>query len=190
MLELILSVAMGMLAIAAVLVVLRVIGGPTLPDRVVALDLIGVLVVCFAVLGAAGTVDREQYEVARQLIDSNGSNMVEPAVNFYQGDTDPMKIAEDTAQAFFGIRIQCAQCHNHPFDRWTMEDYRGFVAFFTQVGRKSGEDPRERIVFNRGAGESLHPVGNKVELVERLLERGGGCCGRRPTRCCSRKCRR
>ncbi len=101
-------------------------------------------------------------EVARQLIDSNGSNLVEPAVNYYQGETDPMKIAEDTAQAFFGIHIQCAQCHNHPFDRWTMDDYRGFVAFFTQVGRKPGEDPRERIVFNRGNGESLHPVGNRV----------------------------
>jgi hypothetical protein len=101
-------------------------------------------------------------EVARQLIDSNGSNLVEPAVNYYQGETDPMKIAEDTAQAFFGIHIQCAQCHNHPFDRWTMDDYRGFVAFFTQVGRKPGEDPRERIVFNRGSGESNHPVGNRV----------------------------
>jgi hypothetical protein len=101
-------------------------------------------------------------EIARELIGSTGSNFEDAAVNYYQLEQDPLKLAEDTAQAFFGIRIQCAQCHNHPFDRWTMNDYRGFVAFFTQVGRKNGEDPREKIVFNRGSGESTNPVGNKV----------------------------
>src|SRR5205823_4395648 len=52
--------------------------------------------------------------------------------------------------------------HNHPFDRWTMNDYRGFVGFFTQVGRKKGEDPRETIVFNRNEGDSKNPVTNAV----------------------------
>src|SRR5688500_7755471 len=60
-----------------------------------------------------------------------------------------------------GMRIQCAQCHNHPFDRWTMDDYYGFVSFFTQVQRKRGEDPRETIVANSGGGERNHPVTNK-----------------------------
>jgi hypothetical protein len=62
---------------------------------------------------------------------------------------------------FMGMRIQCAQCHNHPFDRWTMNDYYGFVSFFTQVGRKQGEDPRETVVFNNGGGEKNNPVTNK-----------------------------
>jgi hypothetical protein len=101
-------------------------------------------------------------EIARQLISSTGSNLENPAANYYQLETDPIKLAEDTAQAFFGIRIQCAQCHNHPFDRWTMDDYRGHMAFFTQVGRKQGEDPREKIVFNGGGGEAKHPVGDRV----------------------------
>ncbi len=101
-------------------------------------------------------------EVARELISSNGSNFENPAANYYQLETDPLKLAEDTAQAFFGTRIQCAQCHNHPFDRWTMSDYRGFVAFFTQIGRKNGEDPRERIIFNSGGGDSKHPVTGEV----------------------------
>ena len=100
--------------------------------------------------------------IARDLLGASGSNLEHPPANFYQLEVDPLKLAEDTAQAFFGIRIQCAQCHNHPFDRWTMEDYRGFVAFFTQIGRKQGEDPRERIVFNSGGGESKHPVGDRV----------------------------
>lgn len=101
-------------------------------------------------------------EIARELISASGSNLENPAANYYQLEQDPLKLAEDTAQAFFGIRIQCAQCHNHPFDRWTMDDYRGFVAFFTQVGRKNGEDPRERIIFDRQSGESTHPVGGRV----------------------------
>ena len=101
-------------------------------------------------------------EFARELIGASGSNLEDPAVNYYQLETDPLKLAEDTAQAFFGIRIQCAQCHNHPFDRWTMQDYRGFVAFFTQVGRKVGEDPREKIIFNGGSVESRLPFDNSV----------------------------
>jgi len=101
-------------------------------------------------------------EMARQLIAASGSNFENPAVNYYQLETDPLKLAEDTAQAFLGIRIQCSQCHNHPFDRWTMEDYRGFVAFFTQIGRKQGEDPREKIIFNSGGGDSRSLVDNHV----------------------------
>ena len=100
--------------------------------------------------------------VASQLISATGSTLENPAANYYQLETDSLKLAEDTAQAFMGIRIQCAQCHNHPFDRWTMDDYRGFVAFFTQVGRKTGEDPREKIVFDRREGESKHPLGDRV----------------------------
>jgi hypothetical protein len=57
-----------------------------------------------------------------------------------------------------GMRIQCAQCHNHPFDRWTQDDYYNFAAFFAQIGRKQAEDSREIIVFNGGGGEVQHVV--------------------------------
>jgi hypothetical protein len=66
-----------------------------------------------------------------------------------------------------GTRIQCAQCHNHPFDRWTMDDYYSFVSFFAQVKRKPAEDPRERIVFDEG-GETQHPV-TKQNMVPKFL---------------------
>ena len=101
-------------------------------------------------------------QIAKTLISANGSNLENPAANYYNLETDPLKLAEDTAQSFFGIRIQCAQCHNHPFDRWTMDDYRGLVGFFTQIARKDGEDPREKIIFNSGGGEAKHPVGDRV----------------------------
>jgi hypothetical protein len=63
---------------------------------------------------------------------------------------------------FLGTRVQCAQCHNHPFDRWTMDDYYGFAAFFSQIGYKNAQDPRELTVFNAASGETHHPLGDRV----------------------------
>lgn len=100
-------------------------------------------------------------KIVRELIASNGGVFERPATNFYQVERDTKKTAENVAQVFMGIRTQCAQCHNHPFDRWTMEDYYGFTSFFSQIGRKTGEDYREIIIYNRGGGEINHPVSKK-----------------------------
>ena len=100
-------------------------------------------------------------QIVRQLLTGSGSTLRNPEANYYQVTTDTLKISENTAQVFMGMRIQCAQCHNHPFDRWTMNDYYSFASFFPQVGRKQGEDPREYIVFDRGEGEIKHPVSGK-----------------------------
>lgn len=107
-------------------------------------------------------------QIVRELIAADGGTFTHPAANFYQLEPDTLKTAENVAQAFLGTRIQCAQCHNHPFDRWTMNDYYGFAAFFAQIGRKSGEDPRETIVFNSGEGQVKHPVDGRV-LAPRFL---------------------
>ena len=77
-----------------------------------------------------------------------------------------LPLSENVAQVFMGMRVQCAQCHNHPFDRWTQDDYYGFAAFFSQIGRKQGEDYRETIVFNSGGGEMAHPVGGAGDEAE------------------------
>lgn len=101
-------------------------------------------------------------EWVRELLTASGGTFQSPATNFYQGETDILKVAENVAQVFMGMRIQCAQCHNHPFDRWTMDDYYGFAAFFRQIGRKQGDDPREVVIFNTGGGEQQHPVTGRV----------------------------
>lgn len=101
-------------------------------------------------------------KMVQELLGASGGTFANPATNYYQGETDTLKTAENVAQVFMGMRIQCAQCHNHPFDRWTMDDYYSFANFFSQVGRKAGEDPREQIIYNRGSGEVRHPVGNRV----------------------------
>jgi len=96
------------------------------------------------------------------LLTSSGGTFSAPSTNYFQNETDTLKVSENVAQVFLGMRIQCAQCHNHPFDRWTMDDYYSFSAFFSQIGRKRGQDPRETVVFNRGRGDVRHLVGNRV----------------------------
>ena len=100
-------------------------------------------------------------EIVIDLLSSQGGTFANPQVNFYQVERDNLKLAENVAQAFMGMRLQCAQCHNHPFDRWTMDDYYGWAAFFAQIGRKQGVDQREQIVYNRGSGETKHLVGGR-----------------------------
>ncbi len=100
-------------------------------------------------------------ELVQSLLVSKGGTFSNPAANFYKVETDVLKMTENVAQVFMGMRIQCAQCHNHPFDRWKMDDYYSFAAFFSQIGRKTGEDQRETIVFNSGNGGVRHPVGNR-----------------------------
>jgi hypothetical protein len=99
--------------------------------------------------------------MVQELLSANGGTFKNPPTNYYQIERDTLKTAENVAQVFMGIRTQCAQCHNPPFDRWTMDDYYSFAAFFSQIGRKQGEDYREIIVFNSGGGEVAHPVGGR-----------------------------
>ena len=99
--------------------------------------------------------------MVRDLLTASGGTFDNPATNYFQLERNTLKLTENVAQAFLGMRIQCAQCHNHPFDRWTMDDYYGFAAFFTQIGRKRAGDPREAIVFDSGSGDMKHPVTGK-----------------------------
>jgi hypothetical protein len=107
---------------------------------------------------AGVTIDK----IIEEVVSATGGTFENPAANYFQTETTPQLLAENVAQAFLGTRIQCAQCHNHPFDRWTMDDYYGFAAFFSQVGYKQAQDPREITVFNSGTGEMKHPLGGRA----------------------------
>jgi len=91
-------------------------------------------------------------QFVRAQIAATGSNLKDPAVNLYtmmpQGQYDPKAIAQDIAEVFTGVRIQCAQCHNHPFDAWTQDDFYGFVSFFTGVKRKAASESREVYIYD------------------------------------------
>ena len=106
---------------------------------------------------AGVTIDK----IVKELLPATGGTFENPATSYYQTETTPQLLAENVAQSFLGTRIQCAQCHNHPFDRWTMDDYYGFASFFSQVGYKQAQDPREIMIFNAAAGGLKHPVGDR-----------------------------
>lgn len=110
-------------------------------------------------------------QMVKDILSSTGGTFTTPQTNFYEIERDQLKVAENVAQIFMGMRIQCAQCHNHPFDRWTQNDYYNFAAFFSQIGRKRGEDYREQIIYNRGGGEVRHPVTGQNAVPQFL---GGG----------------
>lgn len=118
---------------------------------------------------------RDQFEqnrpinlIVRDLLAAEGTTYENPPTLYYEMERDNLLIAENVAQVFMGMRIQCAQCHNHPFDRWTMDDYYGFAAFFAQIGRKETDDPRNRVIFNRGGGGVRHFLTNQ-DVAPRFL---------------------
>ena len=100
--------------------------------------------------------------LSQEIISAEGGTFDNPPTNYFQIEANNRQLAENVAQSFLGIRLQCAQCHNHPFDRWTMDDYYGFNAFFSQVGFKQSRDPREFIVYSSGKGEVRHIVDERI----------------------------
>jgi hypothetical protein len=97
-------------------------------------------------------------QFVRNVIASSGEPGVNPPVIWYREVQKPEEQMEDVAQLFLGVRMQCAKCHHHPFEKWSQQDYYGFTAFFTRVGRKNGLRPNEQVIFhNRGAASSRNP---------------------------------
>ena len=106
-------------------------------------------------------------EFVSDMVSASGSNLQNGPANLYTmmvhaTRLDPKAFAADFSQVFLGVQIQCAECHNHPFDRWTMDDYYGFVSFFSGVSRKPGIESRaQRIFYNRKAEPAKHLVDNR-----------------------------
>jgi hypothetical protein len=94
----------------------------------------------------------------REILTASGEISDHPAVAWYRQVTKDFEQVEDVAQLFLGVRIQCARCHHHPFEKWSRKDYYGLAAFFSRVGRKDGLSPDEQRIFHqRGAAGSKDP---------------------------------
>ena len=107
-------------------------------------------------------------QFVREILMASGDISQNPPVAWYRQVRTPNAQLEDTAQLFLGLRLQCAQCHHHPFEKWSQRDYYGFAAFFSQVGRKSGNQPGEEIIYhkrgapsatNKKTQEAVEPAG-------------------------------
>ena len=116
--------------------------------------------------------DRPLNEFAADIAAGLGSTYTEPPANFHRALRTPEERAEAAAQVFLGVRLQCARCHNHPFDRWTQDDYYRWTAFFARVDYKILENRRrdtndkhefdgEQIVYQKTSGETINPSTGK-----------------------------
>lgn len=106
-------------------------------------------------------------QMVRELLAATGTVIANPPVAWYKRVKEPKQQLEDVAQLFLGVRMQCAQCHHHPFERWSQDDYYQLAAYFSQVGRKPTSTRGEDMIFHkRGTavatniktGRSLRPA--------------------------------
>ena len=102
-------------------------------------------------------------KIVRELITSRGSSYDDPAANFFRTTREPKLTMEKTTQVFLGVRMVCAQCHDHPFERWTQDQYYQMAAFFSAVGIRSGYEVGEEIIYDQRTDyEMKHPRDSRV----------------------------
>ena len=107
--------------------------------------------------------NRPYDELVHELIVASGSTLDVPAASYFRAARDPKEAMETTTQLFMGVRMVCAQCHDHPFERWTQDQYYEMTAFFAGLGVRPGFRTGEEIVFEkRRDAEQLHPKTNAV----------------------------
>ena len=112
--------------------------------------------------------NRPYDQMVRELLAATGAAVSNPPVAWYNQVKTPEQQLEDVAQLFLGVRMNCAQCHHHPFERWSQQDYYGLSAFFTQIGRRPTAIAGQSVIFhkrgvavaeNKKTRESVKPAG-------------------------------
>ena len=105
--------------------------------------------------------------MVRRIVAGLGSTWQNPPSSFYRTNRDPMTAAESVGQVFLGIRLQCARCHNHPFDVWTQDDYYGLAAFFANLARKQLNNVRkDRLDTHEINGDEVIYRAGRPQLVQ------------------------
>ncbi|MFM1801386.1 MAG: hypothetical protein RJA81_738 [Planctomycetota bacterium] len=109
----------------------------------------------------------------RGILAASGTPRTAPPVMWYGQLKSPDAFVDDTAQVFLGMRLQCAKCHHHPFEKWSQDDYYGFAAFFGRVGRKADLEAarrgrREEVIFTAKSGDVRNPNSGQVMVPKGL----------------------
>ncbi len=119
----------------------------------------------------------------RELVTAKGSIYMHGPANYFRINKDSSTLTEATSQLFLGVRLECAKCHHHPFEKFSQADYYGLAAFFARVGSKNSEEfglfGRETVIVVRSSGDVRHPRTGKTmrptplggEPVEESLDR-------------------
>jgi hypothetical protein len=107
--------------------------------------------------------DKPYNEFATELLTASGQLKFNPTANFYYVTefSEPENLATNVSQVFLGVRLECARCHNHPWEKWTQDDFWGFAAFFGRMGIKDTYENDESQVLLKVKGEVIHPKTKK-----------------------------
>ncbi|MEI8379085.1 MAG: DUF1549 domain-containing protein [Planctomycetota bacterium] len=101
-----------------------------------------------------------------QLVQGKGSSFSNGPANYFIVNNNPNELAESTSQLFLGTRLTCAQCHHHPFEKYSQDDYYSFAAFFARTGLKTSQEfglfGGERVVVIKTGGDVRQPRTGKV----------------------------
>ena len=102
----------------------------------------------------------------REIVAASGTPETAPPVQWYRNLRQPDAFVDDSAQVFLGMRLQCAKCHHHPFEKWGQDDYYGFAAFFGRIGRKAPKNASRagqggEVIFATRAGTVNNPKTGK-----------------------------
>jgi Protein of unknown function (DUF1553)/Protein of unknown function (DUF1549)/Bacterial Ig-like domain (group 2) len=108
-------------------------------------------------------------QMVKQLLAATGTIMSNPAVAWYKRVKDPKEQLEDISQLFLGVRLQCAQCHHHPFEKWSQDDYYALSACFSRVGRKPTGVQNEDMIFHQRGPAVATNVRTGQQLKPRAL---------------------
>jgi hypothetical protein len=106
--------------------------------------------------------NRPYNEFVKEIITASGSSYDHPAASYWRVARDPSQATENVTQLFLGIRFSCNKCHDHPFERWTQNQYYEFAANFGRIGYKPGVAEGDEAIYERRDGEVIHPRLNKA----------------------------
>jgi hypothetical protein len=105
-------------------------------------------------------------QFAREIIAARGSTLQNPPANWWRANRDPVTRAENTARIMLGTQLNCAQCHNHPFERWTQDDYYNWAGLFARIDYKlSGEKGKDKNDRNEFKGDQTVQIKAKATVT-------------------------
>ncbi len=114
--------------------------------------------------------DTPYNQFTTELLTASGQLKFNATANFYYVTefSEPENLATNVSQVFLGVRLECARCHNHPWEKWTQDDFWGFAAFFGRMGIKDTYENDESQVLLKVKGEVIHPKTKQAVLPKYL----------------------
>ena len=121
--------------------------------------------------------DKPYDEFVRDILGATGDELTSPPIVWYKELNQPQEFVDDVAQVFLGQRLACAQCHHHPYEKWSQDDYWGLAAFFGRIGRKNvpvlgsslnGGQDGQLAIFNQSSGGVTNKKTNRPAVTKPL----------------------